>query len=96
MASYCYICLHKATKVKEKATMTIVIALLIVGWVAASVIGTQAYFLGEQSKPIHERNWNDESFEQLAKSVTGTEVDYLGRVPAYSMDAYASRTISNR
>ena len=76
--------------------MTIVIALLIVGWVAASVIGTQAYFLGEQSKPIHERNWNDESFEQLAKSVTGTEVDYLVRVPVYSMDAYASRTISNR
>jgi hypothetical protein len=96
MAKYCYICLHKATKVKEKAKMTIVIALLIVGWVAASVIGTQAYFLGEQSKPIHERNWNDESFEQLAKSVTGTEVDYLVRVPAYSMDAYASRTISNR
>jgi hypothetical protein len=96
MASYCYICLHNATKVKEKAKMTIVIALLIVGWVAASVIGTQAYFLGEQSKPIHERNWNDESFEQLAKSVTGTEVDYLVRVPAYSMDAYASRTISNR
>ena len=96
MASYCYICLHKATKVKEKVKMTIVIALLIVGWVAASVIGTQAYFLGEQSKPIHERNWNDESFEQLAKSVTGTEVDYLVRVPAYSMDAYASRTISNR
>jgi hypothetical protein len=94
MASYCYICLHKATKVKEKAKMTIVIALLIVGWVAASVIGTQAYFLGEQSKPIHERNWNDESFEQLAKSVTGTEVDYLVRVPAYSMDVYASRTIS--
>jgi hypothetical protein len=76
--------------------MTIVIALLIVGWVAASVIGTQAYFLGEQSKPIHERNWNDESFEQLAKSVTGTEVDYLVRVPAYSMDAYTSRIISNR
>jgi len=96
MASYCYICLHNATKVKEKAKMTIVIALLIVGWVAVSVIGTQAYFLGEQSKPIHERNWNDESFEQLAKSVTGTEVDYLVRVPAYSMDAYTSRTISNR
>ena len=76
--------------------MTILIALLVVGWVAASVIGTQAYFLGEQSKPIHERNWNDESFEQLAKSVTGTEVDYLVRVPAYSMDAYTSRIISNR
>jgi len=76
--------------------MTILIALLVVGWVAASVIGTQAYFLGEQSKPIHERNWNDESFEQLAKSVTGTEVDYLVRVPAYSMDPYTSRTISNR
>ncbi|MEG3848165.1 hypothetical protein QT971_26390 [Microcoleus sp. herbarium19] len=75
--------------------MTIVIALLIVGWVAAALIGTQAYFLGEQSKPIHDRNWNDEAFEQLAKSVTGTEIDYSVRVPAYSMDAYTSRTIGN-
>ena len=75
--------------------MTIVIALLIVGWVAGSVIGTQAYFLGEQSKPIHDRNWNDESFEQLAKSVTGTDIDYSVRVPAYSMDAYTSRMMGN-
>jgi len=75
--------------------MTIVIALLVVGWVAASVIGTQAYFLGEQSKPIHDRNWNNESFEQLAKSVTGTEIDYSVRVPAYSMDAYTSRMMGN-
>jgi hypothetical protein len=92
---FCYIYLHKATKLKEPAAMTIVIALLIVGWVAASVIGTQAYFLGEQSKPIHERNWNSESFEQLSKSVTGTEIDYSVRVPAYSMDAYGSSTMSN-
>ncbi len=75
--------------------MTIVIALLVVGWVAASVIGTQAYFLGEQSKPIHDRNWNNESFEQLAKSVTGTEIDYSVRVSAYSMDAYTSRMMGN-
>ncbi|PSB46554.1 hypothetical protein C7B67_20095 [filamentous cyanobacterium Phorm 6] len=75
--------------------MTIVIALLVVGWVAAALIGTQAYFLGEQSKPIHDRNWNDESFEKLAKSVTGTEIDYSVRVPAYSMDAYTSRTMGN-
>jgi len=75
--------------------MTIVIALLVVGWVAASLIGTQAYFLGEQSKPIHDRNWNDESFEQLAKSVTGTDIDYSVRVPAYSMDAYTSRMMGN-
>jgi hypothetical protein len=75
--------------------MTIVIALLIVGWVAASVIGTQAYFLGEQSKPIHDRNWNSESFEQLAKSVTGKEIDYSVRVPAYSMDAYASSSMNS-
>ncbi|MCU0545082.1 MAG: hypothetical protein MUE44_23390 [Oscillatoriaceae cyanobacterium Prado104] len=75
--------------------MTIVIALLIVGWVAASVIGTQAYFLGEQSKPIHSRNWNSESFEQLAKSVTGQEIDYSVRVPAYSMDAYGSNTMNS-
>lgn len=75
--------------------MTIVIALLIVGWVAASVIGTQAYFLGEQSKPIHDRNWGSESFEKLAVSVTATEIDYSLRVPAYSMDAYGISTMSN-
>ncbi len=75
--------------------MTIVIALLIVGWVAAALIGTQAYFLGEQSKPIHDRNWNSEAFEKLALAVTATEIDYLVRVPAYSMDAYSSRTIDN-
>ncbi|MFM9264236.1 photosystem II protein, Psb35-related [Tychonema sp. BBK16] len=75
--------------------MTIVIALLIVGWVAVSVIGTQAYFLGEQSKPIHDRNWNSESFEKLAVAVTATEIDYSLRVPAYSMDVYGSNTMSN-
>ncbi|MFM6358594.1 MAG: photosystem II protein, Psb35-related, partial [Planktothrix sp.] len=37
---------------------TVLISLFIIGWVAAAVIGTQAYFLGEQTKPIHERNWN--------------------------------------
>ncbi|MGE5660023.1 MAG: photosystem II protein, Psb35-related [Actinomycetota bacterium] len=75
--------------------MTIVISLLIVGWVAASVIGTQAYFRGEQSKPIHQRNWNSNSFEQLAESLTGNKIDYRDRTPAYSMDAYASNTQSN-
>lgn len=74
--------------------MTILIALFIVGWVAASVIGTQAYFRGEQSKPIHERNWRSESFEKLATSITGTEIDYNVRVPGYSvMDAYASNNL---
>jgi hypothetical protein len=73
--------------------MTILIALLIVGWVAASVIGTLAYFLGEQSKPIHERNWASESFEKLAKSITSKDIDYSDRTPAYAMDAYASRTL---
>lgn len=95
ITNFRYISLHKATKVKEKANMAIVISLLIVGWVAAALIGTQAYFLGEQSKPIHERNWNDESFEKLAVAITATEMDYSVRVPAYSMDAYRSRTISN-
>jgi len=59
--------------------MIIVISLLVVGWVAASVIGTQAYFRGEQSKPIHERNWRSGSFEKLAESITGTEMDYTNQ-----------------
>jgi hypothetical protein len=73
--------------------MTLVICLLIVGWVAAAVIGTQAYFLGEQSKPIHNRNWKSESFEKIAKSVTGRDIDYAQRVPAYRMDAFVSNKL---
>ncbi len=75
--------------------MTILIALFVIGWVAASVIGTQAYFLGEQTKPIHERNWNSDSFEQIAKSVTGKETDYGKRVPSYVMDAFVSNNLDS-
>ena len=68
-------------------------ALLIAGWAAAAVIGTMAYYRGEQSKPIHQRNWNDDSFEQIAQSVTGKETNYNQRVPAYAVDAYASNSL---
>ncbi|MEM9091548.1 MAG: hypothetical protein AAGC93_22765 [Cyanobacteria bacterium P01_F01_bin.53] len=70
--------------------MTLLIALVVIGWVAASVIGTQAYFMGEQTKPIHERNWRSDSFEKLAVAVTGRSTDYTNRTPAYSGDAYSS------
>jgi hypothetical protein len=76
--------------------MTILIALFVVGWVAAAVIGTQTYFRGEQSKPIHERNWRSESFEKLAETVTGSEIDYNKRIPGYRVaDAYASNMLPN-
>lgn len=75
--------------------MVIVISLFVIGWVAAAVIGTQAYFRGEQSKPIHERNWRSDSFENLAESVTGTEIDYTQRTPAYALDTYTSNNLSN-
>ncbi|MGL5943831.1 MAG: photosystem II protein, Psb35-related [Waterburya sp.] len=72
---------------------TLLIAVLIIGWTAAAVIGTQAYFLGEQTKPIHERNLKSESFEQLAKSVTGRETNYSERIPAFALDTYASNNL---
>ena len=75
--------------------MAIVLTLMLIGWVAAAVIGTQAYFRGEQTKPIHERNWNSPDFDGLAKSVTGSETDYSERIPAYRMDAYASNSLSS-
>ena len=75
--------------------MTILICLFLVGWAAVAVIGTQAYFRGEQSKPIHERNWNSESFEKLAKSITGSDINYAERIPAYGMDAYTSNNLPN-
>ncbi len=74
--------------------MVIVISLFVIAWVAAAVIGSQAYFLGEQTKPIHERNWNSKSFESLSESLTGNRLDYNKRVPSYSMDAYASQRIN--
>lgn len=74
--------------------IAILISLFVVGWVAAALIGSQAYFRGEQRKPIHERNWGSESFDFLAKSVTGKETDYMERVPAYVVDAYTAKRIS--
>lgn len=68
--------------------MAIVLSLLVIGWFAAMALGTQAYFRGEQRKPIHERNWNSAEFDQLAESVTGHATDYGDRVPAYALDAY--------
>jgi hypothetical protein len=76
--------------------MIILISLFVVGWVAVAVIGTQAYFRGEQSKPIHERNWRSESFEKLAESLTGTETDYSDRIPAFEVDAYTSQLLPNK
>lgn len=73
----------------------ILVSLFVVGWLAAALIGTQAYFLGEQTKPIHERNWRSESFEKLATALTGQETDYAVRVPIYSGDAYSSRNLPN-
>jgi hypothetical protein len=76
--------------------MIILTALFIVGFVAAALLGTQAYFRGEQSKPIHERNWRSESFEKLAESITGTEIDYSKRTPAFEVDAYSSQLLPNQ
>ena len=72
---------------------TLLIAVFIVGWIAAAVIGTQAYFMGEQTKPIHERNLKSASFEQLAKSFTGRDTDHGERIPAFAMDTYTSQNL---
>ena len=75
--------------------LAILAAVILVGWTAAAIIGTQAYFRGEQSKPIHERNWRSTSFEQIAKSVTGTDTDYSNRVASLGLDAYTSQNLPN-
>jgi hypothetical protein len=74
----------------------LLISLFVVGWVAVALIGTQAYFRGEQTKPIHERNWRSDSFDQLAKSVTGQSTDGVDRVPAYGGDAFSSQALSGQ
>ena len=65
------------------------ISLFVVVWVAVALLGSLTYFMGEQSKPIHERNWRSTSFERLAESLTGTSID--DGAPAFVVvDAYAS------
>jgi hypothetical protein len=76
--------------------MTLLISVVLVGWVAAAVLGTQAYFRGEQTKPIHARNWRSESFEKIAQSFTGEATDYTQRTPGFDVtDAFSSATLSN-
>lgn len=75
-------------------TMIMLIAIVLVGWVAAAVIGTQTYFRGEQSKPIHNRNLNSQGFEAIASIVTGQPTDYSNRIPAYSLDAFTSKNLA--
>jgi hypothetical protein len=72
---------------------TLLIAVFIIGWTAAAVIGTQAYFRGEQTKPIHERNLKSDSFEQIAKSVTGKDTNHSERTPAFALDTYTSNNL---
>ncbi len=71
--------------------MVIYTALFVVGWAAAAVLGTMAYFLGEQSRPIHSRNWRSDQFHKLAESITGRQVEYMNRASSFKRDAYLSR-----
>ncbi len=73
---------------------TALFAVIVIGWVAAAALGTQAYFLGEQTKPIHERNWNSNGFENVAKAMTAQESG--DRTPGFDVgDAFSSQALSN-
>ena len=74
--------------------MVILFSVLTIGWVAGAVIGTQAYFRGEQTKPIHERNLRSDSFDELAKSFTGKNTDHANRTPAFGLDTYTSQNLT--
>ncbi|ERN40720.1 hypothetical protein KR51_00027060 [Rubidibacter lacunae KORDI 51-2] len=73
--------------------LSVLIALFVIGFVAAALLGSQAYFRGEQSKPIHERNWRSNSFEKLSESLTGSQINFNERVPAFTLDTYASNNL---
>lgn len=74
--------------------MIILTTLFVVGWVAVALLGSLTYFLGEQTKPIHARNWRSTSFAKLSESITGTKIDFGDRVPAFSVsDAYTSNAL---
>jgi hypothetical protein len=75
--------------------MTLLISVVFIGWAAAAILGTQAYFRGEQTKPIHERNWRSDSFEKVAQTFTGEATDYAQRTPGFDVADAFSSTVSN-
>lgn len=75
-------------------TIAVVLGLFLVGWVAVALLGTQAYFLGELSKPIHQRNWRSPGFHTLAKSFTGQEVNYTQRASTYRVEKALARALN--
>ncbi len=73
----------------------LLIAVIVVGFIAGITLGSQAYFRGEMSKPIHERNWNSDSFGQLAESITGLKMTAVDREPGFEVgDAFASGALA--
>ena len=76
--------------------LSLLVGIVLVGWIAASVIGTQAYFRGEQSKPIHDRNVKSVSFEQIAEIFTGNKMNYAERVLVCRIDSYNSQNLPRR
>ncbi|MEM9136896.1 MAG: hypothetical protein AAGB01_06070 [Cyanobacteria bacterium P01_F01_bin.42] len=67
------------------------IGVTVGGFLAAVTLGTQAYFRGEMTKPIHQRNWNSSAFERLAQTLTGESINDANRIPGFEVgDAYAA------
>ncbi|MGK7907687.1 MAG: hypothetical protein AB4040_10740 [Synechococcus sp.] len=75
--------------------MTALAILFVSGFVAAVVLGTQAYFLGELTRPIHERNWKSEGFHKLAKTFTGRSVSYQDRASTPFVEAALNNISAN-
>lgn len=69
-------------------------ALVLTAWVAVALLGTQAYFRGEQTKPIHERNWRSPGFHRLAETFSGQQVDYQNRASSYKVEQALDRVLS--
>lgn len=74
--------------------IAILAALLLTAWVAVALLGTQAYFRGEQTKPIHERNWRSPGFHRLAVSFTGQQVDYSQRASSYQSEQALNQVLN--
>ena len=75
----------------------LLIGVLVSGFIAGITLGSQAYFRGEMTKPIHERNWNSSSFDSLAEVLTGEAMDSMERQPGFNVnDAYASSAIAQQ
>ena len=62
--------------------ISILLSVIVLGWVAATIIGSQAYSSGEQTKLVQEPVYS-QAVERAPKVATRNEPGFTNRIPGW-------------